>query len=177
MERYADGDDAAFAELYDALAPALYGYLRKQTRDDAHAEDLLQQTLLQMHRARGHFIRGAAVLPWAYAIARRLLIDSVRRRKKEVVAEPPEQGGLFHHGEELLRAKQTAQALAAAVRRLPEVQRAAFELVRQEGLSLAEAADVLDTTVMAIKLRLHRADKAVKLALAQEPEAGEEGAA
>ena len=40
------GDDAAFPELYDAIAPRLLGFLRKATRDDAAAEDLMQQTLL-----------------------------------------------------------------------------------------------------------------------------------
>jgi len=75
MERYARGDEAAFAELYDAIAPRLLGFLRKATRDASAAEDLMQQTLLHMHRARGSFIPGAPVLPWAFAIARRLLTD------------------------------------------------------------------------------------------------------
>ncbi len=73
MDRYAQGDDAAFSELYDALAPRLYGYLLRQTRNNARAEDLTQQTFLQMHCARGRFVRGADVVPWAFAIARRLL--------------------------------------------------------------------------------------------------------
>src|SRR5215468_3689874 len=83
MERYARGDEAAFAELYDAIAPRLLGFLRKATRDAAAAEDLMQQTFLHMHRARGSFIPGAPVLPWAFAIARRLLTDQARRRRVE----------------------------------------------------------------------------------------------
>jgi RNA polymerase sigma-70 factor (ECF subfamily) len=83
MERYSKGDEAAFAELYDAIAPRLLGFLRKATRDHVAAEDLMQQTLLQIHRARGSFIPGARVLPWAYAIGRRLMIDSARRRRVE----------------------------------------------------------------------------------------------
>src|SRR5215813_8272158 len=84
MERYARGDEAAFAELYDAIAPRLLGFLRKATRDAFAAEDLMQQTLLQMHRARGSFIPGAPVLPWAFAIARRLMTDHARRRRVEL---------------------------------------------------------------------------------------------
>jgi hypothetical protein len=83
MERYSRGEDPAFAELYDAIAPQLHHYLCRQTRDRTRADDLLQQTMLQIHRARGRFIAGAEVLPWAFAIARRLLIDSIRRRKNE----------------------------------------------------------------------------------------------
>src|SRR4051812_45087970 len=73
MERYAAGDDEAFSELYDALSPRLLNFLTRQTRDSSRAEDLLQQTMLQIHCARGRFLRGADVLPWAFAIARRLL--------------------------------------------------------------------------------------------------------
>lgn len=83
MERYACGDDAAFEKLYDAVAPRLFGYLLRQTRDRVRAEDLLQQTLLQMHRARGTFLSGAEVMPWAFAIARRLLIDHLRRDRRD----------------------------------------------------------------------------------------------
>src|SRR5262245_56936480 len=89
MERYSNGDNAAFAELYDAIAPRLHGFLRKATRDDSTTEDLMQQTFLQIHRARGSFIAGAAVMPWALAIAKRLMIDSARRRRVEL--------GLFIH--------------------------------------------------------------------------------
>ena len=69
MERYARGDEAAFGELYDAIAPRLYAFLLRQTRSEAAAKDVLQQTMLKIHLARGSF-EEAAVLPWAYAIAR-----------------------------------------------------------------------------------------------------------
>src|SRR4029078_12632941 len=83
MERYSIGDDAAFAELYDAIAPRLFGFLRAATRDEFATEDLVQQTFLQIHGARGSFIAGAAVMPWALAIAKRLMIDGARRRRVE----------------------------------------------------------------------------------------------
>ena len=63
MDRYARGDDAAFGEVYDKLAPRLYGFLLRHTRDRAKAEDVVQQTMLQIHRARGRFLPGAEVTP------------------------------------------------------------------------------------------------------------------
>ena len=83
MERYADGDESAFATLYDEVAPRLLRFTSRQLRSAAAAEDVVQQAFLQMHVARGQFTRGAAVLPWAYAIARRLVIDLSRRRGHE----------------------------------------------------------------------------------------------
>ena len=171
MQRYAAGDDCAFAELYDLLGPRLYGFLLRQLGDRARAEDLVQQTFLQVHRARGRFTRGAEVLPWAFAIARRLMIDALRRGEKELVAKDNAGSALWRtaatadQADELLEAKELAARVHAELARLPENQRLAFVLVRQEGLSLAHAAQVLGTTIMGVKLRLHRASEALRASL------------
>lgn len=172
MDRYASGDDAAFAEVYDRLSPRLFGFLLRQTRDHARAEDIVQQTMLRIHKARGRFLPGAEVMPWAFAIARRLLVDSLRRGGREMLAatDDDDQGALLvaldAGADEVAIAKETAAKLAAELQRLPENQRVAFELIKQEGLSVAEAAQVLGTTVAAVKLRAHRAYEALRAVLA-----------
>ena len=173
MDRYASGDVEAFSVLYDLLAPRLYGFLLRQTRNPARAEDLVQQTLLQMHCARGRFIRGAPVTPWAFAIARRLLIDDVRRNKFEGPrssdpgAPDPVDTALATDlpADERVHSNELARMIRRALDDLPEPQRVAFELVKQEGLTHAEAAGVLGTTVMAVKLRAHRTYEALRAAL------------
>jgi RNA polymerase sigma-70 factor (ECF subfamily) len=165
MDRYAAGDDEAFGLVYDVLAPRLYGYLFRQTRDRARAEDLLQQTLLHIHRARDRFIRGAEVTPWAFAIARRLFVDTVRRGKREVLTEDGEpDAGLSRlpTADDLVHASELAVRVERVLAGLPQSQRVAFELIKDEGLSLAEAAAVLGTTVAAVKLRAHRAYRALR---------------
>jgi RNA polymerase sigma-70 factor, ECF subfamily len=163
MDRYADGDDASFSEIYDLLAPRLYGFLLRQTRDPSRAEDVLQQSFLQIHAARGRFIRNAEVLPWAFAIARRLVIDGVRRKRHEVslagdsAEDEAEELSVEARADDLVQAKQLSSRLEAALVGLPENQRVAFELVKLEGLSYREAAAVLGATVSAIKVRVHRA--------------------
>jgi RNA polymerase sigma-70 factor (ECF subfamily) len=169
MDRYAQGDDGAFAALYDALAPRLHQYLVRQCRDQSRADDLLQQTLLHMHRARGRFTPGAEVLPWAFAIARRLLIDSLRRGKYEVLGDGDEgrgePAGDARGADDLLDSKRLARAVEAELQRMPEPHRVAFELIKKEGLSIKEAAAVLGTTATAVKLRAHRAYVALRAAL------------
>jgi RNA polymerase sigma-70 factor (ECF subfamily) len=168
MSRYAGGDESAFAIVYDGLAPRLYGYLTRQTRDTARAEDLVQQTFLQMHRARGSFVSGADVVPWAFAIARRLMIDGFRRGKREVLEDADERDephATDPAADDLVQAQQLATRIRRELARLPETQRVAFELVKEEGLSLAEAAEVLGTTVSAVKLRAHRAYEALRAVL------------
>jgi RNA polymerase sigma-70 factor (ECF subfamily) len=172
MDRYAAGDDAAFPELYDRLTPRLLAYLLRHTRDRARAEDVVQQTMLRIHTARGRFEPGAEVLPWAFAIARRLLVDQHRRGGREVLAPTADDTAaqlleaLDAAADEVAIAKEVASHLAEELGRLPENQRVAFELIKQEGLSVAEAAQVLGTTVAAVKLRAHRAYEALRAVLA-----------
>jgi RNA polymerase sigma-70 factor (ECF subfamily) len=171
MERYASGDDTAFGELYDAVAPRLLGFAFKQTNDRARAEDFVQQTLLQMHRMRGRFIAGADVMPWAFAILRRLIIDGHRRTKREVLpddVEAPASASAQSEdasADEVVQAKQLAATLEDAVLRLPESLRVAFMLVRGEGLDAAEAGQVLGLTANAVKIRVHRACEALRSTL------------
>jgi RNA polymerase sigma-70 factor, ECF subfamily len=177
MERYSNGDDAAFEEVYDAIAPRLLGYLRKATRDTAASEDLMQQTFLQIHRARGSFIPGAAVMPWALAVAKRLMIDRARRRHVElrVFADAPADDERTTSAatttaatDDLLDARRTEYRVQQRLDALPETQRSAYRLVKQEGVSLKKAAELLGTTVPAVKLRTHRAYQALRTLLRDE---------
>lgn len=172
MDRYARGEDAAFGEVYDGLAPRLQSFLHRYTHDRARAEDVVQQTMLQIHRARGRFAPGAQVVPWAFAIARRLLIDMHRRGGREVLAPTNDDtltqlmAALDAPADDVVIAKEVALRLSEELSRLPENQRVAFELIKQDGLSVAEAAQVLGTTVAAVKLRAHRAYEAMRAVLA-----------
>src|SRR6185436_403589 len=85
MQRYCDGDAGAFRELYALVAPQLLGYLLKMARERSLADDLLQQTFLKVHRARGAYVRGADPLPWIYSIAHRTFIGPVRKTRRAVV--------------------------------------------------------------------------------------------
>jgi RNA polymerase sigma-70 factor (ECF subfamily) len=175
MERYSKGDEAAFAELYDAIAPRLLRYLRRATRDHSAAEDLMQQTLLQMHQARGSFIPGARVVPWAFTIARRLLIDSARRRRLErrLFSDAPADDDWTMHApsaamavaDDVLHARLLGRRVQERLEALPEAQRTAYRLLQQEGMSLRGAAEALGTSVAAVKLRAHRAYEALRAVL------------
>lgn len=156
MERYVDGNVDAFDGLYRKLSPTLMGYLLRLTRNRARAEDLLQVTFTKIHRARASYLRGAPVLPWAVAIARRSFLDERRSaavRTEDLSAdgslpEPrPEPTGL---------PPEMSDALEIALQRLPESYREAIELTKIAGLSVQEAASVLGTTETAVKLRVHR---------------------
>jgi RNA polymerase sigma-70 factor, ECF subfamily len=172
MDRYARGDDAAFGVVYDAIAPRLFAFALRRTRDRERAEDVVQQTMLHIHRARGSFTTGAEALPWAYAIARRALIDQHRRGPREVLVSDDDAmaqdlvASMDAPADDVAAARELAARIQIELDKLPETQRMAFELIKQEGLSVREAAQALGTTVAAVKLRAHRAYEALRQALA-----------
>jgi len=163
MQRYQDGDAGAFRELYALVSPRLLGYLLKMARSRAVAEDLLQQTFLKVHRARGAYVRGADPLPWIYSIAHRTFIDEARKTKRAIVNvaadEVPDVPAQVP--DEPVDPELTKQALDALAQ-LPEQQREAVVLTKLDGKSVAEAAEIAGTTVGAMKVRAHRGYEALR---------------
>lgn len=167
MERYVDGDAASFDALYERLATKLFGYLMRLTRNRERAEDLLQITFTKVHRARARYLRGAPVLPWILAIARRSFYDERRAsssRNENLSADGtlPEPA-VVEDGVPL----DVSVALERAMDALPEAYREAIQLTKVTGLSVMEAADLLGTTPTAVKLRVHRGYEQLRRQLEQ----------
>ena len=174
MDRYASGDSQAFVVLHQGLYPRLLAYLTRMSGSSGSntiASDLVQETLLRMHRARATFAPGGAVVPWAYAIARNVALDHVRAaRHRETERLPSDPGAEMvdrsgNDAESAAIAAQTARLVEEVLARLPPAQREAFILLRYEGLSVQDAAAVLGATPTAVKLRAFRAYEALRAAL------------
>jgi RNA polymerase sigma-70 factor (ECF subfamily) len=174
MDRYArEGDPKDFARVIDLLQPRLLGYVRRQLHGDASAEDLVQTCFLKIHQHRGRFSPGAAVLPYAFAIARRLLIDKARTdrrehgREHEIFHRPPPRS---FGPEDSLDHRRALARIESVLGELPPHYRDAFVLTAIDGLSLEEAAAVTDTTPTALKMRTHYAREALRARLGDDLE-------
>jgi RNA polymerase sigma-70 factor (ECF subfamily) len=174
MDRYARGDDAVFDEIYRRGAPRVRGFLVRLCGDPALADDLTQEAFLRVHRARGGFVTGAPALPWMLAIARNAFLDQARRaqvRRKTSMMVDPEQGGAQPEappgtrGDEVLAAREMLDVVRATLEAMPVPHREAFVLIRFEGLSVGEAAQVLGATEGAVKIRAFRAYEALRAVL------------
>jgi RNA polymerase sigma-70 factor, ECF subfamily len=180
MDRYAQGDDRAFAVVHAGLYQRLRLFLLRLCRTQALAEDLLQEAFMRMHRARGSFAPGSRVVPWAYAIARNAHTDHARSAHTRRVRSLDDGDEGSRHdetpagpgasAEEIHIAKQTAKVVEEALARLPPAQREAFVLIRYEGMSVADAARILGATENAVKLRAFHAYEALRAALGIEKE-------
>ena len=174
MRRYVAGDANAFRELYAAVSPRLYGYLVKMSRNRALADDLLQQTFLKVHKARGAYVLGADPLPWLYAIAHRTFIDAVRKDKRAIVNVGSEDAlpevraevtGAAEGSRDEPADPELVATTLAALQQLPQQQREAVVLTKLEGKSVAEAAEIAGTSTGAMKVRAHRGYEALRTLL------------
>jgi RNA polymerase sigma-70 factor (ECF subfamily) len=172
MDRYARGQDAALAELYRLGAPRVRSFLARLCASLSLADDLTQDAFLRVHAARGQFVAGAKAMPWMLAIARNSYRDYLRR--EQVRREHRSTTALLAISQRLDRpdgndraliARQMLDVVQRSLMNLPVRQREAFVLMRFEGLSLAETADVLGATEAAVKLLVHRAYVVIRAAL------------
>ena len=184
MEQYVDGDERSFGRLYALLVPRVRARLGRISRDGALVDDLVQLTFMRAHQARDRFEVGEgrpdrAVEAWYLAIARNVALDHLRhdyrRERRHAVLES--KGDLAGMGvsrptpdaEELELEKEAAARTAARVRaaldQLPPGQREVVQLHKLGGLSMAQIAGRLGVRPGALRVRAHRAYKALQTLL------------
>jgi RNA polymerase sigma-70 factor (ECF subfamily) len=156
MAAYRAGDQAAFRELFRRWAPRLQRLLQRDVARAEDASDLVQQTFLQLHRARNEFRADAKLRPWLYTIALNLKRQYYRRlgRRPETSIEDTttEAAAADRDAEARLDDARVRVALGA----LPEAQRDVILLHWFEGLAMGEVADIVGASVSAVKVRAHR---------------------
>jgi RNA polymerase sigma-70 factor, ECF subfamily len=173
MSRYAEGDDDGLSNVYDLSAPQLCSFLTRLCRDHTLAEDLAHETFMRVHGARGSYRRGARVLPWMFAIGRRLFLGHHRSSRHDGAGlDAPTADGdpsaPSPAADDMVVESELAAHIERVLGAMPETQATAFRLLKQEGFSIAEAAAILGTTEMTVKRRLHRVHVALRDALGRE---------
>jgi RNA polymerase sigma-70 factor (ECF subfamily) len=171
MLAYAAGQSRALDVLYRRYAEMLLRVMRQGLRSPEEARDLVQQTFLQLHRARFDFRADGRLRPWLFTIAMNLKREHLRRLRRRPEGElvldgshdPKVPGDQARH--------EAAQAVEKALSRLSPSQREVIELHWFGGLSFPEIAETLDSTTSTVKVRAHRGYLAMREALEAGPTA------
>jgi RNA polymerase sigma-70 factor (ECF subfamily) len=153
MTIYQGGSLEAFDQVYAALAPSLRAYLTALTRNAAHADDLVQDSFLQIHRSRHTYRPDLPVRPWAFAIARHVWMMDLRSQSRRLIPAgelpevpvPAEMEGLADR-----------DALRRALGSVLGDRREALLLHHVWGFSFAEIGQMLGIRADAAKLRSSR---------------------
>ena len=155
MERFCDGDSAAFEALFARHSGRLQGFLGRMVREAPLAEDLLQTTFLSIIRARGRFEPGTRFVPWLLTIAANAARDALRRRQ-HAEALVQQRDGESSSVEPRVGDPGMRKQLEDALQRLPEDQREAVLLNKVEGWTFEEIASLRGISVGAARVRAHR---------------------
>jgi RNA polymerase sigma-70 factor (ECF subfamily) len=157
MRRVAGGDREAFAALYDAIASRVYGLIRRVLRDPGLAEEVAQETLVEIWRTAPRFdpSRGSAA-GWIFTIAHRRAVDRVRaeqaaadRERRTATATVP-----FDDVIEEVTARLEQHAVRRCLRTLTQLQRESILLAYYGGLTYREVADRLGIALPTVKTRM-----------------------
>jgi RNA polymerase sigma-70 factor (ECF subfamily) len=170
LARLRAGDKAACAECVELHAPGLYRLARRLVRDEAEAEDVVQEAFLSAFKAIGRFEGRSGLRTWLYRIAYNAALMRLRRPQPDTVSV--EADGLAGDDglpvprqmfdwcclpEADFDTQEARDQLEAAVRALPETLKVVFVMRELEGLSTEATAEALDLSPEAVKTRLHRA--------------------
>lgn len=159
MMRAQDGDVDAYGALLDDIGPLVLRYLTRRIRHGEDVRDAYQDVFAALHRSRHTYDGSRPFEPWLFAIVRHVAAHHARRTRRRAGVEIPT-GTLPDSAaapEEDLR-----QRVEALVGRLPVTQREAFVMLQVDGISVVDAAARAGTTPGALKVRAHRAYKALR---------------
>jgi RNA polymerase sigma-70 factor, ECF subfamily len=175
MLRVRDGDLEAFETLVTRHQHSVVGTAAKMLGGTADAEDIGQQVFMRVWKHAARYQPSAKFTTWLMTITRNLVFNELRRRRRsQQVFMDADEGDTIRHqfvdeqaaapSEEMLDSE-LHEAIDSAIASLPEAQRLAIVLRRYEGMPYEEIAEVLKTSVPAVKSILFRARAELKARL------------
>ena len=172
LARFAAGDQSAARTLTEQLLPGAMRQAWRILGDQIEAEDVAQEAMLRLWRQASDWRAGEArISTWLYRVVHNLCIDRIRKRRPQVPVEDapepvdPDPGVL-----EKMAQGERAQAVANAIKELPERQRQALILRHFEGLSNPEIGEALECSVEAVESLLARARRQLTKKMSEESE-------
>jgi len=177
IERIRQGDYEAFEKLVEKYQGRVYRHLRKLVKDNHHSQDLLQETFLSAYKGLRGFSGASSFSTWLFRIATNTALMFLRKNRPETVeyddhlgvddVSPPvlAPAEFLSTPLEILLSNEGRKKIEQAIDGLPVMYRSVIVLRDVEGFSLEEVSRILDSSVAAVKSRLHRARNSVREAL------------
>ncbi len=167
VQRAKQGDETAFAQLYEEYFDKIYRYVTIRMGDKMEAEDITQQVFLNAIKAISSFKwKGVPFSAWLFRIAHNQVVDYLRKSKKRVLA--PLQESLVASNsdpQEIFERKLDIERLTLATKKLTPAQQEVISLRFAAEMSVAQAAKVMGRSEGAVKALQHSAVVALRKAL------------
>lgn len=150
MQRYVDGDQAVFNELFGRYERRAYAFFFRRTRSDDRAKDLYQELFFRVHRGRSSYDANRPFAPWFFQIASRLLVDDLRRafRSHEVELQT---NAAIRVDAVAERQAENAERVAHVLAQLSAEEQKVLVSAKVEGVGYAQLARELGKSTDAVK--------------------------
>ena len=162
LQRFVQGDEAAFESLFRLFEAEVYGWILRITRDPAAAEDALVDAFWRAYRSRARFDASRSFGAWMRRIATNAALDQLRTARRDDPAPPARQRALHEPASDDLR-----ESIRVAFGRLPPRLAVVATLALIEELPYAEIAEALDLPIGTVKSRVFRATRLLREELAR----------
>jgi RNA polymerase sigma-70 factor (ECF subfamily) len=159
MEAVKNGDLQQAAVLFDRYHKKIYNFLARTTLDRVLAEDLTQNVFLRIIKYRNSYREGSRFQSWIYQVARNVFSDHYqahKNRKSDFVSVEKMSDTMSNRTEETDQ-EERERVLHQSMALLNEEQRELLVLTRFQHMKYEEVADMMETTVANIKVKVHRA--------------------
>ncbi len=167
MLRVGQGDHQALREIIEHWQGPLINFFYRSLRSVEASEDLAQTVFIRIYKAAERYQPTAKFSTYLFHIARRVLINEFRRQsRKPLDAVDPADLRISTPGRDKLRLMELEEAFGQALETLPENQRTAILLLKQQQLSYEEIAEAMEASESAVKSWIHRARQKLKEELA-----------
>lgn len=160
VERILAGDDEALQLLYERYFQPLFQYAYVQTGDYHHAEEVTQDIFCKMARNLAKFEGKSSFRTWLFAIGRHAVIDFQRKRKQDIPMEKEKVEYFreqYHSANKQVSESPFADQVMSYLKKLPNDYRQVIYLRFVKGFSIADTAEVMSKTTIAVKSLQHRA--------------------
>lgn len=154
----ADGDEAAYTQVFHLYTPRLLPFILKITRDEHLAREMLQETFLRLWMKRDQLPDIQRPASWLFRIAANICLtylrtQATRNKLQDKVKEKASPQG-YSSAVEVLESKEMALIIRQAIDALPERRQAIYRLSREQGLSHQQIADQLQLSLSTVKNQL-----------------------
>lgn len=162
IQSIAEGNEEAFAMLYERYSERVYNTALSYTKNVEEAEEITQDVFVKIHKSAARFKGNSALNTWIYRIVVNTSLNYIKKKNRFTFFKntfTPSRTVDFEHPGVLLENKENAAVLYQAMDSLPTNQKTAFILSFMEDLPRQEVANIMDTTLKAVESLLQRAKK------------------
>lgn len=162
------GDERAYAQLLSATAAMLRPFLLRRLSSASDAEDVLQETLISIHKARHTYDGGRPYKPWVFAIARFRLTDHLRKHYADQLRHAGDIDEMeYIYNEDVTEAGLQYESIKEEIDQLSGKAPTILHLMHAQGHTAKEVASKLNMSESAVKVAAHRAYKTLRKKLSQ----------